>query len=239
MFPSTGTMGKTDFSFSITNWMSPSNLTQKVNFRISGNYNQSKLTLTDRDYAQSELFRTKLPLLSSLTFDLFTADSLAETTQQTITLSLPAVDSDLFTSSLTDNPGSLKLKAFSMMSNKTLYGPTRLSMLKNLTNSTTDGDFGYIVANLTFGAENLNQSRLEVCSAALDLVEAQYRRIPASIMLQVLSNVMKGLAGDQSGQVIQPRIRRLQGVDLSEKSMMRRARELKAKLIEFVCSDIS
>jgi hypothetical protein len=84
MFPSTGTLGKTDFSFSITNWMSPSNLTQKVKFRISGNYNQSTLTLTDREYAQSELFRTKLPLLSSITFDLFTADSFPETTQQTI-----------------------------------------------------------------------------------------------------------------------------------------------------------
>jgi hypothetical protein len=183
MFPSTGTMGKTDFSFSITNWMSPSNLTQKVNFRISGNYNQSKLTLTDRDYAQSELFRTKLPLLSSLTFDLFTADSLAETTQQTITLSLPAVDDDLFASSPLDTPGSMKLKAFSMMSNTTLYGGARLSMLKNLTNASADGELGYIIANLTFGAENLNHSRLEVCSAALDVIEMQYRRMPAGIML--------------------------------------------------------
>jgi hypothetical protein len=61
-----------------------------------------------------------------------------------------------------------------MMSNATLYGGARLSMLKNLTNATKEGDFGYIIANLTYGAENLNQSRLEVCSAALDVVEAQY-----------------------------------------------------------------
>jgi hypothetical protein len=87
----------------------------------------------------------------------------------------------------------MKLKAFSMMSNTTLYGAARLSMLKNLTNATIEGDFGYIIANLSYGAENLNQSRLEVCSAALDVVEMQYRRVPTGSMLQVLSNVMKGL----------------------------------------------
>ena len=133
----------------------------------------------------------------------------------------------------------MKLKAFSMMYNKTLYGGARLSMLKNLMNATTEGDFGYIITNLTYGAENLNQSRLEVCSAALDVVEAQYHRLPAGMMLQVLSNVMKGLLGGQSGEATQPRLRGLQGVDLSEKYMMRRARELKAKLIELACSDIS
>jgi hypothetical protein len=105
-----------------------------------------------------------------------------------------------------------------------------------MANATTEGDFGYIIANLTFGLENLNQSRLEVCSAALDVVEAQYRRVPTGIMLQVLSNVIKGLAWAQSGQATQPRLRELQGVDLSKKSMMRRARELKAKLIEVACS---
>lgn len=193
MFPSTGTMGKTDFSFSITNWISSSNLTQKVRFTLYGSYNQSTLILTDRDYSQSELFRTKLPHLSSITFDIFTTDSLPETTQQTIILSLPAVDSDLFSSSPMDTPGTMKLKAFSMMSNTTLYGAARLSMLKNLTNATIEGDFGYIIANLSYGAENLNQSRLEVCSAALDVVEMQYRRVPTGSMLQVLSNVMKGL----------------------------------------------
>lgn len=80
MFPFSGTMGKTEFSFSITNWMSPSNLTQMVRFRIIGNYNQSTITLTDREYSQSEFFRTKLPLLQSITFEIFTADSLPETT---------------------------------------------------------------------------------------------------------------------------------------------------------------
>jgi hypothetical protein len=75
-----------------------------------------------------------------------------------------------------------------------------------------------------------------VCSAALDVVEAQYRIVPTGIMLQVLSNVMQGLAGGQSGQAMQPGLRGLQGVDLSQKSMMRRARELKAKLIELACS---
>jgi hypothetical protein len=51
MFPFSGTMGKTEFSFSITNWIYPSNLTQKVRFRIIGNYNQSTITLTDREYS--------------------------------------------------------------------------------------------------------------------------------------------------------------------------------------------
>ena len=71
------------------------------------------------------------------------------------------------------------------------------------------------------------------------MVEAQYRRVPTGIMLQVLSNVIKGLAGAQSGHATQPRLRGLQVVDLSQKSMMRRARELKAKLIELACSSIS
>ena len=70
-----------------------------------------------------------------------------------------------------------------------------------------------------------------MCSAALDVVEAHYRREPTGIMLQVLSNVMKGLVEGQSGQATQLRLRGLQGLDLSQKSMMRRARELKAKLI--------
>ena len=64
-----------------------------------------------------------------------------------------------------------------------------------MANGTIESEFGYIIANLTFGVENLNQSRLEVCSAALDVVDAQYRRVPTGIVLQVLSNVMQGLAG--------------------------------------------
>jgi len=76
------------------------------------------LELTDRPYQQADLqfFTSKLPLLDSVVFEIFTPDSLPDSTQQELPLAFPLDEGELFSWKPTDTPATLRLKAFSLMS---------------------------------------------------------------------------------------------------------------------------